>query len=200
MAIEEKKSLKLFYCYTQEDKVLIDELQVHLTILKQENSITEWHEGIIIPGEKWEEAITSQLQSAHLILLLVTPDFIASNYCDIVEMQHALQRHREDATRVIPLILRSCSWEKTSLSTVQVLPTNAIPVEIWPDQDDAFSDIANGIRKVIGELSLHVKTPQEWFDEGISHYNLKQKENASTELLLTLPHIAPDNNRSNQKS
>jgi len=93
------------------------------------------------------------LERADIILLLISADFIASDYCYSIEMMRALERHDAGEARVIPIILRPTYWQETPFSKLQVLPTEGKPVMKWRDRDDAFLDIAEGIRKAIEELS-----------------------------------------------
>ena len=90
MADIPKHEIKLFYCYAREDKLLRDELEKHLSWLKRRYQLTNWHDREILPGEEWEQAIDKHLNTAHLILLLISPDFMASDYCFGKEMQQAL--------------------------------------------------------------------------------------------------------------
>src|SRR5438477_13038461 len=89
------KEIKLIYCYAQHDKALRDELNIHLSNLKRELQLTVWHDREISPGQEWEREINTQLNAAHIILLLVSPRFMASQYCYGTEMKRALERHEE---------------------------------------------------------------------------------------------------------
>ena len=179
MATEAKKPLKLFYCYTRVDKLLRDELDIHLSSLKRQQLIISWYDGEIGPGCEWEEEINTQLRNANIILLLVTPNFIASDYCYSIEMERALERHKEGTARVIPIILRRTYWDETPFSSLQALPTDAKPVTQWQDRDEAFWDITINIRKTIKELSVLLDSAkQEWLDKGITLRRLKHYEDA----------------------
>src|SRR5438874_295420 len=102
MADTPRQKIKLFYCYAHEDKTLRNELEIHLSWLKRRYQLTNWHDREILPGEEWEQAIDKNLNTAHLILLLVSPDFMASDYCYGKEMQRALERYKEGTCSVIP--------------------------------------------------------------------------------------------------
>ncbi len=154
MTTESQKPLKLFYCYAREDKALRNELDVHLSSLKRQNLLTSWYDGELSPGSEWEKEIDTQLSAAHIILLLVTPHFMASNYCYGIEMKRALERHKAGTARVIPIILRRTFWEGAPFSKLQVLPTDAKPVTQWQDRDEAFWDITVGIHKAVKELHV----------------------------------------------
>ena len=123
-----RQVIKLFYCYARKDKPLLDELEIHLSWLKRRYPLTTWHDREILAGEEWEQAIDKHLNTANLILLLISPDFMASDYCYGKEMQHALDRHRTGTCRVVPILLRPTYWEEAPFGSLQLLPTNAIPI------------------------------------------------------------------------
>src|SRR2546421_9745171 len=97
----------VFYSYAHEDESLRNELEKHLSLLQRRGIITTWHDRKIVPGTDWAYAIDSHLNEATIILLLVSPDFMASDYCYSIEMDRALKRHQAGKARVIPIILRS---------------------------------------------------------------------------------------------
>jgi TIR domain len=146
--------LEVFYCYARKDRALCEELNKHLTGLLRSGLITVWYDGNINPGTAWEAEIEAHLNTARIILLLVSPDFIASDYCYSKEMVRAIERHHAKDARVIPVLLRPVDWTDApfhGLHGLQVLPSNAQPVTRWPDRDEAFQDIAEGIRRVVTE-------------------------------------------------
>jgi len=144
--------MKIFYSYSHKDEQLREQLQTHLMILRREGIISEWHFRKISPGREWEDEIDKNLNSANVILLLISPDFIASDYCYDVEMKRAMERHEAGEARVIPIILRPVLWKEATFGKLNGLPTNVKPVTTWDNQDEAFLDIAEGIKKVIEEL------------------------------------------------
>lgn len=152
MATQASQSIKLFYCYAREDHVLRDKLDEHLTTLHRIGLITTWYDGEIVPGASWEEEIEINLDTADIILLLISPAFIRSDYCYSKEMERALERHRAREARVVPIILRPVDWAGTPFSALQMLPSSARPVTLWPDSDEAFKDVAQGIRRVVNGL------------------------------------------------
>src|SRR5437773_12372398 len=100
----------LFFSYSHKDEKLRDRLEVHLSTLKHEGLISTWHDRQIRAGEEFDKAIDEEMEKADVILLLVSPDFLASSYCYNVELARAIQRHDKGRTRVIPVILRPCDW------------------------------------------------------------------------------------------
>ena len=115
------EALELFYSYAREDEALRKKLETHLTTLRREGLINQWHDRDIIAGSPWAEEIDAHLKKARIILLLVSPDFIASDYCYSVEMQEAIKRQVTGETRVIPIILRPCVWKNTLFGKLQAL-------------------------------------------------------------------------------
>ena len=138
--------LKLFYSYAHEDEELRDALAQHLSTLKRQGVISAWHDREISAGEEWRGAINDQLEDAQIVLLLISPAFIASDYCYDKEMMRAMERHESGEARVIPVVLRPVDWQGTPFSELQALPRNAKPVTTWPNRDEAFADIAREIR------------------------------------------------------
>lgn len=154
-----KKPITVFYSYAHEDEKLRDELAKHLSLLKREGIIKEWHDRRIVPGDEWKHHIDHYLEAAELILLLVSPDFIASDYCYDIEMQRALERHEEGAARVVPIILRPVDWSSAPFAALQALPTNGRAVTDWPNRDKAFLDVAQGIRRAVEALCSEAIQP-----------------------------------------
>ena len=152
MAVEPMKAIEIFYSYAHEDEALRNELNKHLSVLKQQGLITDWYDRNISAGTKWEQEIDIHLNTAHIILLLVSPDFLASHYCSSVEMKRAMERHEAGEARVIPIILREVDWKGAPFDKLQVLPTNGKPVKSGRNCDKAFLDVAQGIRKAVEEL------------------------------------------------
>ncbi|HWS85187.1 MAG TPA: TIR domain-containing protein [Ktedonobacteraceae bacterium] len=179
MTTQSTKSLKLFYCYAREDKALRDELDKHLSGLKREYHIASWSDGEIIPGTEWQKEIDTQLNTANIILLLISAHFMASDYCYGIEMKRALERHEAGTARVIPIILRPVYWENAPFSKLQVLPTDAKPVSRWTDCDEAFWDITMGIRNAMKELIILLKK-EERLGKGLALANLKRYNEALT--------------------
>src|SRR5437867_12063493 len=98
---------KIFFSYAHEDELLLKKLKRHLRPLQRQGLIDVWHDRDISAGTKWEEEIDKRLNEANIILLLISPDFMDSDYCYGTEMKRALERHERGEAHVIPVILRS---------------------------------------------------------------------------------------------
>src|SRR5215813_6087717 len=127
MADGSVEPIKLFYCYARVDKTLRDKLDLHLASLKRSGWITSWYDGEIIPGTQWEEEINDRLNTADIILLLISPDFIDSDYCYSKEMIQAIARHDAGNACVIPVSLRPVFLQNAPFSKLQMLPEDAKP-------------------------------------------------------------------------
>jgi len=150
-----KKAIAVFFSYSHEDEGLRDELSNHLAMLQRQEVITAWHDRRIGAGKEWGKEIDEHLNTADIILLLVSSAFLASDYCYNVEMKTAMKRHDDGEARVIPVILRPVDWKGAPFGKLHSLPTDASPVTGWQNRDEAFRDVALGIRVVAEELAVN---------------------------------------------
>ena len=144
--------VKVFICYASKDEGLLKELKIHLTRLERDGLITLWYDQHIGPGTEYKSEIGQHLNEAKIILLLVSQDFIASEYCWEKELPRALERHERGEARVVPVIVRPADWEEGKLGGFPVLPKNARPITLWEYQDEAWQSVAKGLRKIVNEL------------------------------------------------
>ena len=149
------KPIEVFFSYSHKDEKLRDKLANHLKILERQRFISGWHDRQITAGSEWAGKIDEHLNTAHIILLLVSDDFLASDYCYDIEMKRALERHEAGEARVIPVILRPCLWQSAPFGKLQALPTGACPVTDWQNRDKAFLDIAQGIKTAVEEINAN---------------------------------------------
>ncbi len=146
--------LDLFYSYAHEDESLRDELAGHLKIMERRKVIRAWHDRRIVPGQKWDLEIDSQLETADLVLLLISSDFINSDYIWGHELERALKRHRDGTANVVPVLLRSVDITDAPFATLQGLPTDLRAVTSWPNRDEAWTDVAKGIRRTVEQIQM----------------------------------------------
>jgi TIR domain len=145
-------AVEIFFSYAHEDEALRDKLAKHLKLLEREGIIKAWHDRDITAGEEWKNAIDSHLESANIILLLISADFLASDYCYDIEMKRSLERHDRKEARVIPVILRSVDWQSSPFGKLNALPKDGKAVTSWENIDEAFTDVVKGLRRVIDKL------------------------------------------------
>ncbi len=147
------EAVEVFFSYSHKDEDLRDELATYLALLKNQRLIKAWHDREISAGTEWANAIDENLNSADVILLLVSANFLASRYCYDIEMKRAMERHEAGEARVIPIILKPVDWSGAIFGKLQALPKNAKPITIWQNHDEAFLNVAQGIRRVVEEIA-----------------------------------------------
>jgi CheY-like chemotaxis protein len=155
--VPDQMPVMLFYSYAHEDEVLRDELQGHLKILERRGVIRSWHDRAIVAGSKWGDAIDHHLRTADLVLLLVSKDFIASDYIFGVELEVAMQRQRSGDAVVVPILLRDVDLQPedadrlpfVGLLGTQGLPRDLKPVTSWSNRDEAWTHVARGLRETV---------------------------------------------------
>jgi hypothetical protein len=156
--------LAVFYSYSHNDELLRNQLETHLAPLERSGLILPWHDRCLGAGDEWGEQIDEHLQSAQIVLLLISPDFLASRYCFDIEMKTALERHAKRQAIVIPIILRPCDWSGAPFAHLQALPRDAKAVALWPNQDEAFAEIAKAIRDTVVRFQQPAPHPPRFAD------------------------------------
>lgn len=143
---------RVFTAYSHEDEDLREELDRRLADLKCQGKIQAWHRGAIEAGAEWDAAIKQQLETAQIILLLISADFIASDHCYDL-LQQSLQRHHAGTARVIPIILSPTDLKNSPFNHLSLLPTDGVPITRWSNRDEAFLNVVEGIRVAIESIT-----------------------------------------------
>ncbi|HEY6540699.1 MAG TPA: TIR domain-containing protein [Ktedonobacteraceae bacterium] len=144
--------IEVFISYSEEDEKFKKQLETHLTMLRREGIIRPWHSQQIEPGQEWEHETANHIDSAQIILLLISPSFLASDQLYENEMMRAMERQALGAARIIPIILRSVDLGRTPFKKLLALPRNGKPVDTWRNADEIWSSIAQEIRYVCEQL------------------------------------------------
>jgi ribosomal protein L40E len=152
MQVDSEKSIEVFFSYASKDERLVSELEKHLSIMQRQGLIIGWHDSKIDAGQEWKEESNVHLDKADIILLLISADFMTSEHCYSNQMKRAIDRHDKGEAVVIPVLLRAVDSEGAPFSKLKVLPKNMIPVTRWRIRDEAFTDIAKGIRSAIKKI------------------------------------------------
>ncbi len=139
---------KVFFSYSHRDEKMRDELEVHLSMLKREGVIESWHDRRIDAGSELDNSIDVNLEDSDIVLLLVSPYFLASDYCYDKEMAKAMEMHNAGQAKVIPIILEYCEWDKALFGKLLAIPKDGKPVSSYPNYNEAFFEITKEIRKV----------------------------------------------------
>jgi len=148
-----KKSIKVFISYSHKDEEHKEALNEHLAMLKRNNIIDTWHDRKISPGQDWSKEISKNLEQSELILFLISPSFLSSDYCFNLEMKRAMEMHKEGKTQIIPILIRACDWSESELSAFQAVPKDAKPITSWSNHDEAWLDAIKGIRQHISTFN-----------------------------------------------
>ncbi|MEM9918654.1 MAG: toll/interleukin-1 receptor domain-containing protein [Bacteroidota bacterium] len=147
---------QLFVSYTREDADYCLAFYKHCSVLSEANLVEVWYDDLLEPGADWEQEINQQLVDADIIVLLISSDYVSSNFIRTVEMPIALQRHEDplDDVAVVPVLIRNFLYEIHALGKLNILPKDEQqrlrPVNRWGDyQDEAWKQIVEAIYKLI---------------------------------------------------
>jgi len=181
--------VSIFFCYAREDEHLRKELEKQLKVLKHQQLIDMWYDREINAGAEWEREIDQHLNAAQIILLLISPDFMDSDYCYGTEMKRAMARHEQGETQVIPILLRSVHWKGAPFAKLQLLPDEGRPIVSlgWHSLDEAFFAVAEVIRERV--IALHIQQTKKLGD---TYAGAGQHDKALVIYEETLQ-LAPDN-------
>src|SRR5262249_8641572 len=138
-----------FVSYSHRDERYRERLDISLVQLRRNKLISIWHDRRILPGQDWDQEIDRNLENADIILPLISPDFLASDYAYGREMLRAIERHQSGSATLVPIIVRPCDWQYSPLASIQALPGQGRPVSSWPNRDEAWLDVAQGLRRLI---------------------------------------------------
>lgn len=163
-----EQAISVFLSYSRKDKDMLDKLITHLAGLRRTGKITTWHDRDIEAGNEWEPELLEKLDTADIILLLISAEFIDSDYCYGKELQRAIERHNEGEARVIPVILKPCLWNLPTIpfSILNVLPNDALPITKWKDPDEAFTVVVESIYKIANP----------WVNECLQREEIQEKD------------------------
>src|SRR5258707_965224 len=181
----ESDPLEVFCCYAREDQEMFAQLKKHLAPLRRQSQITLWSDTNLNAGEEWKKELHQHLESADIILLLISPDFMDSDYCYSTDLGRAIERHNQGEARVIPILLRPAFWQNAPFAQLQTVPTNARHVTSWPDRDEAFYNIILHINQVVSELRTRRAQIQVYGYYGDQHRRVaRQSETAQGAFLV----------------
>jgi tetratricopeptide (TPR) repeat protein len=154
-------AVEIFFSYAHEDAELCGRLQQHFSFLRRERKITQWYDGEIKAGEEWRGEIEGRLDSADVILLLISAAFAHSDFCYNIETGRAMERHNAGEAVVVPIILHPCDWRSAPFARLQALPGSDEAISEWPNIEKALYEVARGVREVVEDLTARraVKPP-----------------------------------------
>jgi hypothetical protein len=172
------KPATAFISYSHRDEGALQSLVTHLAMLRREGSIAEWVDQKILAGGEIDKEVSRQLEKCDLFLPLLTPDFLASNYCYDTEMKRAIERHEAGSIRIVPIVIEPCDWKASPLKRFKALPRDGKPVAEWTNKNNAYLDIATELRRLIEEGST-IEQPREGAaerppNESLRRYRVKR--------------------------
>lgn len=150
---------RVFISYSHKDEPLRAELDKHLSLLRRQGALDIWSDHRIPAGGELDASISEALESADVIMLLLSADFLASDYCFGVEMARAMERHDRGEAVVLPVMLRPCDYQSAPFGRLKAVPTDGKSVTKWPNQDEAFVDIVQHVRRLLAQRGPSAGTP-----------------------------------------
>ncbi|MEO6039802.1 MAG: toll/interleukin-1 receptor domain-containing protein [Saprospiraceae bacterium] len=148
-----KANVNLYISYNNEDKILKNEFTHHLSSLIRQNKVSVWDDRFVNPGDDWENKIFNYLYSSDIIVLLISHNYIASDFCFSKEMPIAIERSNNDGVFLIPVILNPCDWDSLPIGKIQTLPRNKRPISLWEEKSSAFKEIIDEIHLIVDLLN-----------------------------------------------
>jgi len=161
---------QLFYSYLHGDEQFRNHLEIQLALLNRQGLIGGWHSRELVSDQEWNSTIDANLESAEVIVFLVSADFLASAYCFGREVKRAVEKHESGEARVIPIILHPADWRATPFGQLQALPRGGKAVTTWFPQAEAWTDVAMGIQTVVQGL---IPSPIETFTSSQNPHKLR---------------------------
>ena len=152
---------QVFFSYSHADEPLRDEIEKQLSMLRREDVIAAWHDRRISAGTEFASVIDAHVQTADVILLLVSADFLASDYCFDIEVKRAMERHDAGQAVVIPVILRACDWHRAPFGKLNATPRDGKPITQYADRDQALLEVAQAVRGAARRVSVKTSTRED---------------------------------------
>jgi hypothetical protein len=151
-SVTDAEPIRIFYSYSHKDERHRERLETQLRLLRREGVIRDWHDRMIGAGDEWRESISDELSTADVILVLVSPDLLASDFAYEEELLRALERHARGQAKVVPIIVRPVGWLTTPLGKLQALPKDGKPITRWSNRDSAWHDVGLRLSRLINQL------------------------------------------------
>jgi hypothetical protein len=143
-----QEPLRVFISYSHKDKRMKDKLMTHINSLIRQKYISLWFDNMILPGKTIDKEVLCALQSSQIVLLLLSADYLASDYCYQIEMEEALTLRDKKKLEVIPILLRPVDLKGTPIDNIMTLPEDRKAITLFKNEDKAYKNVAEGIRRV----------------------------------------------------
>ena len=149
--------VRVFVSYAHRDERDMERLNAHLKLAERQRLISVWYDRMLKAGDAWDPRILDELNRADIIVMLVSADFLASEYIFEKEFPRALERHRANDATAIAVILKDCEWFQTDVQYIQVLPKDGRPVKKWVQRDTAWTAVATTVRRTAEAIRMKRK-------------------------------------------
>lgn len=187
--------VSLFYSYCHKDESYRERMEVALAQLRDDGLHVEWNDRKIIPGTPFTPQIMEELETADLVVFLVSQDFLASAACK-EEWRRVRENAKETGCRLVPIILRPCAWKDfDDMKAYLALPTDGQPISQWADEDEAWLDVYQKIKSVTEDIRNTFLIKEEYRRQ-ISEveFVLKSENGTNIDELFVFPHLVFDGN------
>ena len=145
--------VRIFISYSHEDRELKEQLNKSLSALRRSSKVEVWSDREIAPSADWHAELAEELHAADVILLLISADFNASDFIWDEELAVAMRRHEEGTAKVVPVILRDCSWKDLPYAKLQALPTDGKAITLFENRDQALTEVAQGVEFLVNAIA-----------------------------------------------
>lgn len=187
--------MKVFFSYSHANAIVRDQLDTHCAMLRRNGEIESWHDRRILGGEDLDEAIKFELEHADLVLLLISPEFLASNYCYGVELARALERKKEGTCHILPVIAEVCDWKNSPLGKLKAFPNDGKPLSKHPNINDGLLEVVGEIRRIREKVTLGRKSSTQLEEVKKQTGTMAPPEIRSSNLSLRKHYSAADRDR-----
>jgi len=142
-------TVKVFISYSHADERVLERLHKHLAMMQRDRLISAWYDHAILPGANLDRTIKSELESADIFVALLSPDYLASNYCYEKEFEFAQEQARDGSLRIVPVVAEPCDWLSSPFREFMALPKEGKAISEWTNANNAYLDIVNGLRRLV---------------------------------------------------
>jgi hypothetical protein len=159
--------LRIYYSYSQSDmdSEFLEMLDNHLSLLEKNGIIESWHKKKLLPGDLLSKEVDQHFEKANIILSLISIEYLSQDYNFDIEIKRAMERHACGHVKLIPILLRPVDWQATPFAKIKPLPNNGKPISLWSDKEEAFAEVAMGIRSIVENWHITIiatDTNIEW--------------------------------------
>ena len=169
--------MKAFISYSHHDEHYLERLKIHLTPMRREKRITDWADKDIYAGSDLDSSISDELENSDLFIALISPDYLASNYCYEKEFDKAMAMQEAGRLTIVPVILQPCEWKITPFGKMKALPKDGKAVSEWTNENNAYLDISNEMRRLLDlnfRENIQMETKRSGEDQVVRNYRVKK--------------------------